>query len=306
MKLRKRSWCALVAGAAVLCCSAVCFIKPDYAHKACRKLQQYYRNADVRLNLGNQHPSSHLLYPEINKDGLDCPAFWIAHGGGVGEFVYTNCEEAVRDSLGKGFTYIELDLQETTDGHLVGAHSWRELKALLGSEELSDAPMSSAEIEALKPHWRRTPLFADDICRLLQENPDMVLVTDKVQNFELLKKQIPFSDRMIVEASTVQNCLQARQNGFENVALTAYSMNDLRLVRKYRLPGVVLGSWMMWMDPFSIPYVRQLHDSGCCIMVHGSVFSDKPELIYTHLGRNISRIYTDTWSPGNLPPKPTE
>ena len=250
--------------------------------------------------------SSALLTPCIDKDGLDSPDFWIAHGGGVGEFVYTNCAEAVRDSLDKGFTYIELDLQETTDGHLVGAHTWRELKALLGSEELSDAPMSRAEIEALKPYWRRTPLFADDVCRIMQEYPEMVLVTDKVQNFELLKKQIPFSDRMIVEASTVQNCLQARQNGFENVALTAYSMNDLRLVRKYRLPGVVLGSWMMWMDPFSIPYVRQLHDSGCCIMVHGSVFSDKPELIYTHLGRNISRIYTDTWSPGNLPPKPTE
>ena len=306
MKLRKRTWCAFVVGGAVLCCGVLCLVRPDYAGKVCRKLQQYYRKVDVSLNLARQHTSTHLLNPCIDKDGLDSPAFWIAHGGGVGEFVYTNCKEAVQDSLDKGFTFIELDLQETTDGHLVGAHSWRELKALLGSEELSDAPMSRAEIEALKPHWRRTPLFADDICRLLQANPEMVLVTDKVQDFELLKQQIPFADRMIVEAFSTHNCLQAFRAGFTHVALTAYSVYDLQQAQKYNIPGVVLGAQLMVMDPFSVPLVRQMHDAGCCIMVHGSAFSDKPDFVHTHLGRNISRIYTDTWSPNNPPPKPAE
>ena len=306
MKLRKRTWCAVIAGVAVLCCGVACLALPDYADKVCRKLQHYYRKADVRLNLARQHPSTQLLSPVIDKDGLDSPEFWIAHGGGVGKFHYTNCEEAVRDSLDKGFTFIELDLLETTDGHLVGAHSWRELKALLGSDDLSEAPMSRAEIEALKPHWRRTPLFADGICRIMQENPDMVLVTDKVQDFNLLKQQIPFADRMIVEAFSTHNCLQAFRAGFTHVALTVYSVHDLHQAQKYNIPGVVLGAQLMVMDPFSVPLVRQLHDAGCCIMVHGSAFSDKPDFVHTHLGRNVSRIYTDTWSPGNLPPKPVE
>ena len=306
MKLRKRTWCAFVVGAAVLCCGVLCLVRPDYAGKVCRKLQQYYRKVDVSLNLARQHTSTHLLNPCIDKDGLDSPEFWIAHGGGVGEFHYTNCKEAVLDSLDKGFTFIELDLQETTDGHLVGAHSWRELKALLGSEELSDAPMSRAEIEALKSHWRRTPLFADDICRFLQANPEMVLVTDKVQNFKLLKQQIPFADRMIVEAFSTHNCLQAFRAGFTHVALTASSVYDLQQAQKYNIPGVVLGAQLMEMDPFSVPLVRQMHDAGCCIMVHWASICDKPDFVHTHLGRNISRIYTDTWSPGNLPPKPTE
>ena len=306
MKFRKRTWCAAIAGAVVLCCGVLCLARPDFPGKVCRKLQHYYRKVDVRLNLARQRSSTHLLSHCIDKDGLDSPAFWIAHGGGVGEFHYTNCKEAVQDSLDKGFTFIELDLLETTDGHLVGAHSWRELKALLGSEELSDAPMSRAEIEALKPHWRRTPLFADDICRILQGHPEMVLVTDKVQNFELLKQQIPFADRMIVEAFSTHNCLQAFRAGFTHVALTAYSAYDLQQAQKYNIPGVVLGAQLLVMDPFSVPLVRQMHDAGCCIMVHGSAFSDKPDFVHTHLGRNISRIYTDTWSPGNLPPKPIE
>lgn len=306
MKFRKRTWCAAIAGAAVLCCGVLCLVRPDFPGKVCRELQHYYRKVDVRLNLAHHYQPSYLLSHCIDKDGLDSPAFWIAHGGGVGEFHYTNCKEAVQESLTKGFTFIELDLQETTDGHLVGAHSWRELKALLGSEELSDAPMSRAEIEALKPHWRRTPLFSDDICRIMQENPDMVLVTDKVQNFELLKQQIPFAERMIVEAFSTHNCLQAFRAGFTHVALTAYSVYDLQQAQKYNIPGVVLGAHLMVMDPFSVPLVRQMHDAGCCIMVHGSAFSDKPDFVHTHLGRNISRIYTDTWSPGNLPPKPVE
>ena len=299
-------WSGLALVALMLGCGVVCLVRLDYAGKVCRKLQHCYRKVDVRLNLARQHASTHLLHHCIDKDGLDSPAFWIAHGGGVGEFHYTNCKEAVLDSLDKGFTFIELDLQETTDGHLVGAHSWRELKALLGSEELSDAPMSRAEIEALEPHWRRTPLFDDDICRILQEHPEMVLVTDKVQNFELLKQQIPFADRMIVEAFSTHNCLQAFRAGFTHVALTAYSVYDLQQAQKYNIPGVVLGAQLMEMDPFSVPLVRQMHDAGCCIMVHGSSFSDKPDFVHTHLGRNISRIYTDTWSPGNLPPKPVE
>ena len=306
MKFRKRTWCAVIAGAAVLCCAAVCLIKPDYAHKACRKLQHYYRKADVMLNLERQHKFAPLLFHCIDKDGLDSPEFWIAHGAGVGEFHYTNCKEAVHDSLDKGFAYIEIDLAITTDGYLVGAHTWPELKALLGSEELSDAAMSRAEIEALRPRWRRTPLFAEDICRIMEENPGMVLVTDKVQNFELLRQQIPFADRMIVEAFSPHDCLQAFRAGFTNVALTAWSVYDLQQAQKYGICGVVLTSHLMAKQPSSVALVRQLHDAGCCIMVHGSDFSDKPDFVYTHLGRNISRIYTDTWSPGNLPPKPTE
>ncbi len=300
MKLKKRTWCALVTGLVVLCGGVICLIKPNYAHKACQMLQYYYHKADVELNLPYQHAPSLLLSPEIIKD------HWIAHGGGVGEFHYTNCAEAVKDSLDKGFTYIEIDLAITTDGHLVGAHTWRELKALLGSEELSDAPMSRADIEALRPRWRRTPLFADDICRILQEHPEMVLVTDKVQNFKLLKQQIPFADRMIVEAFSTHNCLQAFRAGFTHVALTAYSVYDLQQAQKYKIPGVVLGAPLMVKNPSSIPLIRQMHESGCCIMVHGSAFSDKPDFVHTHLGRNISRIYTDTWSPINHPPKPTE
>ena len=235
---------------------------------------------------------------------LSSPEFWIAHGGGVGRFVYTNCHEAVQDSLDKGFTYIELDLLTTSDGHLVGGHSWRELKHMIGASEGSDSPLSRAEIEALRPRWLHTPLFAEGICRFLRENQQMVLVTDKVQDFELLRREIPYADRMLVEASDLSRFTSAREAGFPQVAMTAYTMQDLELAAQHRVPIVVLGAWLPELDPFSLPLIRKIRESGCRIMVHGSAISDKPEFIYSHLGTLIDRLYTDTWSPGNLPQLP--
>jgi hypothetical protein len=282
----------------------LCLGSPDNRAKVCRKLQHYYREADVRLNLAHHPHPSHLLSHCIDKDGLDSPEFWIAHGGGVGEFFYTNCKEAVHDSLDKGFTYIEIDLAITTDGHLVGAHTWSELKALLGSEELSDAPMSRADIEALRPRWRRTPLFAEDICRIMQEHPGMVLVTDKVQDFELLRQQIPFADRMIVEAFSLYDCLQAYRAGFRNVALSAWSVEGMHQARQYKLPGVVLAAPVLNANPAAEELAAQMHQEGCCIMVHGSSICDSADFIHKYLGRSISRIYTNTWSPTEAPEAP--
>ena len=164
--------------------------------------------------------------------------------------------------------------------------------------------MSRAEIEALRSRWLHTPLFAEGICRFLRENQHMVLVTDKVQDFELLRREIPFAERMLVEASDIANYARAREAGFPQVAMTAYTMQDLEIAARHRVPIVVLGAWLPELDPFSLPLIRKIRESGCFIMVHGSAISDKPEFIHAHLGKLVDRLYTDTWSPRNLPPQP--
>lgn len=268
------------------------------------KLYHKWQRVEVELCLPSLVPQkSALLSPEWDKEGLDSPAFWIAHGGGIGEFVYTNCAEAVQDSLHRGFSFIEIDLMETSDGHLVGGHSWQEVRKLVGAAE-GAAALSKAEIEALRPHWKRTPLFAGDICRFLRENPQMILVTDKTQNFGLLLREIPFADRMVVEAFSCYDYLRALRAGARHVALSAWSVHGLQQAQKYKLPGVVLSATVIRDDPAALPLIQQMHREGCCITVHWASVSDKPDFVHEHLGRNISRLYTDTWSPSNVPPAP--
>ena len=267
------------------------------------RLSGWVRKADVRLNLPCRSPGpTSLLSAETDQDGLGNPAFWIAHGGGVGEYVYTNSREAVLDSLARGFRFIELDLMVTADGFLVGAHDWPGFRRMVGASEGKE-PLTRAEILALKDKWKCTPLFAEDICHLMERNPSMVLVTDKIQDFERLTGEIPHADRMVVEAFSPHDYLQALRAGFRHVALTVSVLYDLQQAEKYNVSGIVLYAPLMEKSPEALELVKRLHAKGCCVTVHGSIVSDKPEFVRTHLGRNISRIYTDTWSPKNLPPK---
>lgn len=134
----------------------------------------------------------------------------------VGGQYYTNCLEAVQDSLRRGFRYVELDLLTTTDGYLVGGHDWSRVRQYAGMEDTEEKPLSRQELLEARSRWKYTFLFAEDIRCIMDENPDMVLVTDKVQDFELLKREIPYADRMVVEAFDCHNYLQALRAGFNN------------------------------------------------------------------------------------------
>ncbi len=270
------------------------------------KIEHSVRMIEVRRHLPEEMKNieSPLLVVRRDEHSYANPDFWIAHGGGIGEFVHTNCKEAVQDSLRRGFRFIELDLLETSDGHLVGGHSWKELRAITGAEVVREASMSKAEIVALRAKWRKTPLFAEDIRQLLRDNPNTVLVTDKLQNFELLMREIPYPDQMVLEAFGFPEYLKAIRAGFRNVALSVGSVNNLLKAIQYRIPGIVMDSSLLETTPEILELVQQLHENGCCIAVYYSKVGDKPEYIYRHLGKNISRIYTDTWSPSAPPPQP--
>lgn len=270
------------------------------------KCERFVYRLDVQMNLAHAVAKAEpgLLVPCHLESGLDKPGFWIAHGGGIGEFVYTNSREAVMDSLRRGFRYIELDLSLTSCGELVAAHDWARFRAIAGADTALQTPLSRKEIMELRDKWKYTPLFAEDICQLMEENPEMILVTDKIQDFDLLARSVPYKDRMIVEAFSCHGALQALRNGFSNVALTVWGAEQLKAVLRYHIPGVVLYGPLIESDPGALEQVRRLHRQGCCIMAHWASVCDKPEYVHRHLGRNISRIYTDTWSPVQTPPAP--
>lgn len=264
---------------------------PGLAERGWKKVVRYADRVDVELNLSRLSSGPTVYLSQCTaKDGLNSPAFWIAHGGGVGKYVYTNCLEAVQDSLAKGFRYIELDLLETTDGHLVGAHDWARLRELVGASR-SNAPMSREEIMGLQAGWKYTPLFAEDICRLMQENPDMVLVTDKTQDFELLVQEIPYVDRMVVEAFTCKDYLNALRVGLQHVALSVCSMGQLQKIEEFGLSGAVLYAPFLEKSSQAQELVARLHARGCCITVFHSAVADTPDFIHQYLGRSISRTY---------------
>lgn len=305
-KKKVTSVCIAAAVALLLSVGCAWLLYPAHVCKIIGKIERRIQQVEVNWYLDSyvQKTQAHLLHPNHTQQSPNSPESWIAHGGGIGTFVYCNSKEAVLDSLQRGFRYIELDLQFTTDGALVAVHDWHQLHRIVGSNTTSNTPMSKADIMTLQKSWQQTPLFAEDIRKLMREHPNMVLVTDKCQDFERLAKELPYPERIIIEAAGCYNYLQALRHGFTNVALTAWSAGDLRLARKHRIPGVVLSATTLESEPEADILARQLYQDGCCIMVHWATICDQPAFINEHLGTTTSRFYTDTWSPQNPPPTP--
>lgn len=255
----------------------------------------------------------HRLTPQMRQDmqrfhngkGYAQGDAYIAHSGGIAPFTYTNCREAVLASLAQGFRFIEIDLRETTDGHLVGAHSWQDLysHAHLPSPYV---PLSLEQAKELRLDGQYHVLSGRDIADIMRAHPEMVLVTDKIENFPLLLEEIPFPDRMIVEVFSEFSYLQALRCGvrFPALCIDSNNIGKLQKAQRLGLPLVTMGSYGVdWSGGEAVDAIRQLHRSGTCIMLYGTgdpIF-DSPDFVKEHLGRTVSKIYTDRWTPQCMP-----
>lgn len=243
----------------------------------------------------------HRFY--VNQ-GYTAPNAYIAHGGGIKRYVYNNSVEAARDSIAQGFRFIEFDLLVTTDGHLVGGHTWSELKRMAHLPE-GEEPLSLAEVVEKSRPGEFSPVTAKDICRLLEENPDLMVVTDKIVDYELLLREIPYPDRLIVEvydgAYGYQRAIAA---GVRYPSLSVYGVAEMKLARDFGIPIVSMSDEHFFLSPEGVKLVKEMHDMGITILLfnyHGDAYWDTGEFIREHLGRSFSMIYTDSWSPAHLP-----
>lgn len=293
-------WVLGLAGTALFLCAVFFYL---FQCDGNSRIAHFLKRADARICLPWMvgRPTSVMAVTDCKQDASSSD-FWIAHGGGLGNFLYTNSREAVLDSLQRGYKYIELDILVTTDGHLVGGHDWPLVRELAGLADVRDCPLGRDELLACRSSWKYTLLFAEDICRLMEENPKMVLVTDKIQDFDLLVREIPYTDRMVVEAFDSISYLAALRAGVKNVALTVCSAQNLMQAHKYKLHGLVMYAHELEKNPEIVKLAAQLHQEGCCIMVHGAPTCDDVEFARKYLGRCVSRIYTNTWSPQDPPP----
>lgn len=139
-----------------------------------------------------------LLYKIYFQSGQDVPAVilgskieeikepdWtdtavIAHAGGmVDGKAYTNCKDAVLQNYEKGFRVFELDLIVTSDQKIVARHGWDSAKASEMQEGVEINQVLDEETFLNIPiYGKYTPLSFESICYLMDEYPDIWIVTD--------------------------------------------------------------------------------------------------------------------------------
>lgn len=115
----------------------------------------------------------------------------IAHAlGGINTDTYTNSYEAFLLNYQKGHRLFEADLMLTSDGHLVARHDWFAYLQPSLPPDKRNMPLTLKEFKQYAIYDRYTPLDFHDIARLMQQDPEICLVTDtKETDPELIAKQ---------------------------------------------------------------------------------------------------------------------
>lgn len=249
-------------------------------------------------------PKHEGMYQFFNSEGYRDANTYIAHGGGVGDLHYTNSEEGVEDALKKGFRFIELDLMLTTDGHIVAGHNWRDLKETCGVETPDNEPLSYKDFCNLRQRSPRLhPLDEIGIVRVMKQNPQLYLVVDKIKKYDVLMEKIPFPERMIVEVFSVTDYAQALNAGILYPAFCIWETNGCRTAEKWQFPIVTLWASGFFGSDDKIKQVQALHRAGVTVMVFyaGSDYDRDANFLKEHAGKSFSKVYTDVWTPEDIP-----
>lgn len=158
----------------------------------------------------------------------------IAHAGGVVDsFLYTNSKEAIEQAAEDGYRFIELDLLETSDSKIGAIHTYTDFNEFTGYGRI-DSIVDSKELKKRKLFNRLHPLLGEEINDFFAENKELLLVTDKIRDFDLLTKYINFDKhRMLVEVFTYTAYAEALRKGIKYPMLSIWSEDLLGHYMKY-------------------------------------------------------------------------
>ncbi len=217
---------------------------------------------------------------------------FIAHaGGGIDQYTYTNSLEAVNLSISKGFKLIEIDLRETKDKHFVGVNTWQKYKKdnLFEKNDINDEPLYLKEFKKIKIFNKYTPLTVNEINKIFTENNDLILVTDKTNNFRKINDDFSFDKkRIIVEIFGKKNYFKSIKYGIINPMFSA-SSDDYDFIIKNNIKLITAHSKDI-IDNEKI--YKDLIKRGVKIFAYSS--SNK-KFIEENLDNTFSGIYTDFW-----------
>lgn len=145
-------------------------------------------------------------YPEQN---------YIAHGGGaIDGHIATNSLEAIDNAIAHGFRYIELDLQLTADSFLVATHDWDSFREITGFKNYDNRPPTLEEFKNCRIWGKYTPLTYCMIDSIFFRHPELILVTDKLDDAYYLQKFLPgLTNKTMVNVLPEINSMKLKKRG---------------------------------------------------------------------------------------------
>lgn len=243
----------------------------------------------------------------------------IAHGmGAIAGRATLNCLEGFQAQYEKGGRVFEVDLRLTADQQVVLRHDWR-----AGWQAgVSETSVPTLEQFLDKPLLGRfTPLCFKDLLTLMEQYPDICVVTDtKFTDAEIVKLQFEamvrdgaelglsyLFDRMIIQ---VYDPLMFRVvdsvRHFKHYIYTLYTDGFARTEADFREKADFCGEngimgITMWDYWWREDYASIAQEKGLKVYVHTV---NDPEQALALLAEGVRAVYTDELTPGDLAEQP--
>ena len=179
-----------------------------------------------KINLGNY----------INDENR-----FIAHAGGsIDDYRYLNVLESLDKNYLKGLRLFELDLQLTSDNFIVATHDWESWKKMSGFK--GNTPPTLNEFNKYKILDKFTALDYRKINNWFKKNKDTLLITDKINNVDLINEQLKINkDRIIIETFSEESSMMFLKNGYKIIANIDFlkSMNEpIQFLKKNKIKNI--------------------------------------------------------------------
>lgn len=286
------------------CVLGLCVVKFTEEIQALKEAV-YYRIHPIAV-AGESNAQYTLRPVDVSGDEWFADAPLIYHAGGqIDGNVYTNSLEAVQKTLSEGKNFIELDFRYTSDGHLVCAHAWYDVFP-------EDYEPTLEEFLAAKIQGKYTPLTAEKVIQLMEENPQMYLVTDTkdADSVEIIGKLVSLAqnDPKILNRFIVQ-------------LYTGREKNDMKALYPFEDSQFVFTTykWGTWqhevaaicneenISVIAVPYEEMSDEDAAYMKELGfTVYEftvDRGDYAKLSLERGISGFYTNGLSEGDLAPQ---
>lgn len=257
-----------------------------------------------------QKPEGELTGPEIlSQEQI------ITHGmGAVGERTVLNCLEGFQAMYQQGVRVFEADLRLTSDQAVVLRHDWRKgwqrgirETSIPTLEEFLNAPILG----------KYTPLSFQDLLLLMEEYPDICIVTDsKFMEAEFVRLQF---DAMVADAEEL-----GLSYLLDRFVVQIYSPLMFQVVDSiHHFSGYIYTLYLEGFDGTEDTFRRKAAfcaENGILGITmaqelwgaaYGEIAAEYGISVYTHtvndleqakalLDSGVSGIYTDSLTPGNL------
>lgn len=300
MKLKK--WQLILLHVLVLC--LLLLLAMEFAEEIQVVKQKIYYTLHPEPVPGATN-DSYTLYPaETTGDEWFADVPMIYHAGGeIHGSSYTNSREAVEETLSEGNYFIEMDFRYTSDGHLVCAHTWPDVY-------VDDYQPTLEEFLASKIQGRFTPLTAEDLIQIMQENPEMYLVTD-IKDFQNICSVVADLVEIAEEDSSILNRFIIQlYTGREKASIQeVYPFDDSQFLFTLYEWGVFQHEVIHICNEENIAVITvqygEISDEDVALLrqLGFTVYEhtvNRADLAKLSLERGVSGFYTDTLFPSDL------